>query len=108
MLLVIGIVLGNTLLKSGIEVFLMGICSGLLLLLAAKQQRYPFAKEQKVESRAAFAIWILFFYGILILSGPYLMAIFFGNGWLKLLAVMYLIIGKPLANMYPDPWNLKK
>ena len=103
----VGISIGNSAVTSGIEVYLLGICSMILLLMAAKFECFPFAKNKKIVSRMAFCIWILFLAGTLMVGGSSLMARYFGSEWLKLLFFIILVFGKPVSTLYPqilDGW----
>jgi hypothetical protein len=105
MLFCLGIAFSSTSFVTGVEIYLMGLVSMCLLLVTARQARYPFATDKKIQSRIALAIWSLVLGGGLIVGGSSLMANYFGHDWLKLLFFVFLLFGVPLAKLYPNGWR---
>jgi hypothetical protein len=64
-----GNILGNTILRSGVEMYIAGIFSSFMLLYAGKNGIYPFAENRKLRSRIAFLFWIFFPIASLIMGG---------------------------------------
>jgi hypothetical protein len=94
-----GNILGNTILRSGVEMYITGIFSGFMLVYAGENGIYPFAENRKLRSRIAFLFWIFFPIASLIMGGGYMMASYFENKWLMILSFSYILFGKKIAEI---------